>query len=89
MDMVGYSKLLMEDQRELLRHVNAIVRRTKQFRAAECWPRGPQSAVIPASSKFSPKLGISAVLGGDCRLAQLRGVWEKSAGWNHGIFLAS
>ena len=35
MDVVGYSKLLIEDQRELLRDLNAIVRNTAQFRAAE------------------------------------------------------
>jgi class 3 adenylate cyclase len=34
-DVVGYSKLLIEDQREVLHDLNAIVRNTEQFRAAE------------------------------------------------------
>jgi len=35
MDVVGYSTLLIDDQREVLRDLNAIVRGTEQFRAAE------------------------------------------------------
>ncbi len=35
MDVVGYSKLLVEDQIELLGQLNRIVRQTSQFRAAE------------------------------------------------------
>ena len=34
-DVVGYSKLLIEDQREVLHELNALVRNTEQFRAAE------------------------------------------------------
>jgi adenylate cyclase len=34
-DIVGYSKLLIDDQRELQQHLNQIVRNTEQFRAAE------------------------------------------------------
>ncbi|MEY2491524.1 MAG: hypothetical protein QOH24_475 [Verrucomicrobiota bacterium] len=35
MDVVGYSKMLIDDQREVMRALNAIVRGTEQFRAAE------------------------------------------------------
>jgi tetratricopeptide (TPR) repeat protein len=35
MDVVGYSKLLIDDQREIFRELNAIVRGTEQFRAGE------------------------------------------------------
>jgi hypothetical protein len=34
-DIVGYSKLLTNQQRELLDQLNQIVRDTEQFRAAE------------------------------------------------------
>jgi class 3 adenylate cyclase len=34
-DVVGYSKLLIDDQRELQHQLNQIVRGTGQFRAAE------------------------------------------------------
>jgi len=34
-DIVGYSKLLIDDQREFLQQLNQIVRATAQFRAAE------------------------------------------------------
>ncbi len=35
MDVVGYSKLLVDQQRELSKQLNQIVRNTEQFRAAE------------------------------------------------------
>ena len=35
MDVAGYSKMLINDQREVMRDLNAIVRGTEQFRAAE------------------------------------------------------
>ena len=35
LDIVGYSKLLADEQRELIQELNQIVRETKQFRAAE------------------------------------------------------
>src|SRR6267378_5952236 len=34
-DIVGYSKLLIDDQRELQQELNQIVRNTEQFRSAE------------------------------------------------------
>jgi len=35
MDVVGYSKMLIDGQRDVMRDLNAIVRGTEQFRAAE------------------------------------------------------
>src|SRR6266852_3862129 len=35
MDVVGFSKLLINDQREILEHLNQLVRETPQFRDAE------------------------------------------------------
>src|SRR4029077_16264847 len=35
MDVVGYSKLLIDEQRELQQQLNEIVRSTEQFRFAE------------------------------------------------------
>src|SRR5437762_2093339 len=46
MDVVGYSQMLIDEQREILRDLNAIVRGTQQFRAAQaqnkliCLPTG-------------------------------------------------
>jgi len=34
-DIVGYSKLLIDEQKELLQELNEIVRKTDQVRAAE------------------------------------------------------
>ena len=35
LDIVGYSKLLVDEQKELVQELNQIVRETEQFRAAE------------------------------------------------------
>jgi hypothetical protein len=35
LDIVGYSKLLADEQNELIQELNQIVRETEQFRAAE------------------------------------------------------
>jgi hypothetical protein len=35
LDIVGYSKLLSDEQKELVQELNQIVRETEQFRAAE------------------------------------------------------
>lgn len=35
LDIVGYSKLLTNEQRELLKQLNQIVRETRQFKSAE------------------------------------------------------
>lgn len=35
MDLVGYSKLLLDEQREMLERLTEIVRNTEQVRAAE------------------------------------------------------
>ena len=40
LDIVGYSKLLADDQKELIQELNRIVRETKQFPAYYGLPRG-------------------------------------------------
>src|ERR1700726_3617201 len=35
MDIVGFSKLLVDEQRNASKHLNQVVRRTEQFRVAE------------------------------------------------------
>jgi hypothetical protein len=35
MDVVGYSKLLVNEQREVMQQLNQIVRKTAQFQASE------------------------------------------------------
>ena len=60
MDVVGYSKLLIEEQREILDDLNAIVRNTDQFRAAESagklvrLPTGDGLALVFFSSPDAP-----------------------------------
>src|SRR5215471_9842575 len=51
-DAVGYSKLLIEEQRELQSQLNTVVRQTRQFCAAEeegklvCLPTGDGMALV-------------------------------------------
>jgi len=54
-DIIGYSKLLVNQQTELLRLLNDVVRTTEQFRAAEAakaapGPHPPISAAIAGAS---------------------------------------
>src|SRR5438105_7433919 len=44
-DVVGYSQLLVNEQRELLQHLNQLVRKTPQFRKSE---RGGKLIRIPS-----------------------------------------
>src|SRR6266576_2427191 len=59
-DIVGYSKLLIDDQREFLQQLNQIVRATAQFRAAEAdgrlvrLPTGDGMALVFFSSAEAP-----------------------------------
>src|SRR6266550_2537792 len=59
-DIVGYSKLLIDDQREFLQQLNQIVRATSQFRAAEAdgklvrLPTGDGMALVFFSSAEAP-----------------------------------
>src|ERR1700726_3789380 len=59
-DMVGYSKLLIEDQRALQQQLNQIVRGTEQFRAAEAagklvrLPTGDGMALVFFTSPAAP-----------------------------------
>jgi TolB-like protein/Tfp pilus assembly protein PilF len=60
MDLVGYSKLLLDDQRELLEHLTEIVRNTEQVRAAEATdklirlPAGDGMALVFFNSPEAP-----------------------------------
>src|SRR2546428_8240025 len=36
MDVVGYSKLLVNEQREVVQQLNQVVRKTAQFRKSDC-----------------------------------------------------
>ena len=59
MDVVGYSKLLIDDQSSIQQQLNEIVRRTAQFRGAEAadklirLPSGDGMALV---SSINPKL---------------------------------
>ncbi len=59
-DVVGYSKTSVDDQREILRELNAIVRQTEQFRKAEaqqkliCLPTGDGMALAFFTTPEAP-----------------------------------
>ena len=59
-DIVGYSKLLHNEQSEVLRELNEIVRNTEQFRAADAagallrLPTGDGVALIFRNSPEAP-----------------------------------
>src|SRR5437867_4795189 len=60
MDLVGYSKLLLDEQRELVEHLSEIVRNTEQVRAAEIvdklirLPAGDGMALVFFNSPEAP-----------------------------------
>jgi hypothetical protein len=60
MDVVGYSKLLIDDQREVQQQLNQIVRSTNQFRTAEqrgklvCLPLGDGMALVFFNNPEAP-----------------------------------
>jgi TolB-like protein/Tfp pilus assembly protein PilF len=60
MDLVGYSKLLLDEQRELVEHLTEIVRNTEQVRAAETanklirLPAGDGMALVFFNSPEAP-----------------------------------
>src|SRR5437764_13773224 len=60
MDFVGYSKLLLDEQRELVEHLTEIVRNTEQVRAAETAdqvsrrPAGDRMALVFFNSPEAP-----------------------------------
>jgi TolB-like protein/Flp pilus assembly protein TadD/class 3 adenylate cyclase len=60
MDIVGYSRLAIEDQSELLRELNDVVRETEQFRSAEAsgklirLPTGDGMALVFFSNPEAP-----------------------------------
>jgi len=59
-DLVGYSKLLLDEQRELLERLTEIVRNTEQVRAAEATdklirlPAGDGMALVFFNSPEAP-----------------------------------
>src|SRR6266513_3914138 len=59
-DIVGYSKLLIDDQREVLQQLNQIARNTESFRAAEATnnlvrlPTGDGMALVFFTSPEAP-----------------------------------
>jgi hypothetical protein len=59
-DIVGYSKLLIDEQRDYLHTLNEVVRRTDSFRAAEAagkltrLPTGDGMALVFATTPDAP-----------------------------------
>ena len=82
-DIVGYSKLLIDDQRESQHQLNQIVRNTEPFRAAEAaeklvrLPTGDGMALVFFTTPEAPvqcALEISEVLRGNSRLRLRMGI---------------
>jgi TolB-like protein/class 3 adenylate cyclase/Tfp pilus assembly protein PilF len=82
-DIVGYSKLLIDDQRELQEELNRIVRGTEQFRAAESagklvrLPTGDGMALVFFTTPEAPilcALEISEALQGNARMRLRMGI---------------
>src|SRR5437763_6551311 len=82
-DLVGYSKLLIDEQRELQEQVNEIVRRTKEFRAAEAenklvrLPTGDGMALVFFTNAEAPvrcAVEIAEALSGNSRLRVRMGI---------------
>src|SRR5438128_10211773 len=82
-DIVGYSKVLIDDQGELLQQLNQIVRGTEQFRAAEAakqfvrLPTGDGMALVFFSTPEAPvkcALEISESLQGNPQLKVRLGI---------------
>jgi adenylate cyclase len=82
-DVVGYSKLLIDDQRELQQQLNQIVRNTEQFHAAETagklvrLPTGDGMALVFFTGPEAPvqcALEISEALRGNSRLIVRMGI---------------
>src|SRR6266550_1437945 len=76
-DIVGYSKLLIDDQREVLQQLNQIARNTESFRAAEATnnlvrlPTGDGMALVFFTTPEAPMqcaLEISEALQGNSQL---------------------
>ena len=82
-DIVGYSKLLIDDQRALQQQLNQIVRGTEQFRAAEAagelvrLPTGDGMALVFFTSPAAPvqcALEVSAALQSHSQLRLRMGI---------------
>jgi TolB-like protein/Flp pilus assembly protein TadD len=83
MDIIGYSKLLIDDQRELQQQLNQIVRNSETFRAAEAsgklvrLPTGDGMALVFFTTPEAPMqcaLEISEALQGKSRLKVRMGI---------------
>ena len=82
-DIVGYSKLLIDDQRESQHQLNQIVRKTEPFRAAEAaeklvrLPTGDGMALVFFTTPEAPvqcALEISEALRGNSQLRVRMGI---------------
>ena len=82
-DFVGYSKLLIEEQRDLLRRLNEVVRSAEHFRAAEAsgqlirLPTGDGMALVFSGNPEAPlhcALEITRALHGDSRVKLRMGI---------------
>jgi hypothetical protein len=76
-DIVGYSKLLIDEQRDYLHTLSEVVRRTDSFRAAD------------AAGKLTHLPSDSGLVGLKCMDGDIRSLWPKSTeGWSVGLALA-
>ena len=77
LDIVGYSKSLADEQKELIQELNRIVRETKQFQAAEAegkltrLPTGDGMVLVFTNNPEAPvecalEINCKAVLNSNC-----------------------
>ena len=86
LDIVGYSKLLVDEQQELVQELNQIVRETEQFRGAEAegkltrLPTGDGMVLVFTNNPEAPvecALEISKALQNHPRLKLRIGIHSK------------
>ena len=66
-DIVGYSKLLINEQRERLQELNEIVRQTAQVRAADATGLLLRLPTGDGSCKLWPRYRLSTSTCGECK----------------------
>jgi class 3 adenylate cyclase len=74
-DVVGYSKLLVNEQREILQQLNQIVRKTPQFRKSE---RGGKLIRIPSGDGMALVFFLSPEEPVQCALEIARSVRNQA-----------
>lgn len=85
-DIVGYSKLLIDEQRDYLHTLNEVVRRTESFRTADAagkltrLPTGDGMALVFATTPDAPVSCAMEISNAPGATRNYRCAWESIAG---------